>query len=133
MKLMPNKVLLVIALIGMAMCLLIGYISVLDNDMSKEYAYRLSGLIVGILLSWVPYVATVLISKVFNVSTRIAACMASGLILYMLIDGYVQYQMHFRSESSTAGVAIILVLLASVIIVPAGALATYLFLPKNPK
>src|SRR5206468_1460268 len=65
--------------------------------------------------------------------TRAAALsrIKGGLLLYLLIDLLMRYQAFHKPTSSTDAIAVLIVLMASVIIIPAGAAVTYFVLSEK--
>lgn len=86
----------------------------------------------GTVMGWIPYiltfVASTFVASTQTKSSRFGQALNGGLLLYLVIDLVVRYDALHRASSSTAGIAVFLVLLASVIIIPAGAGLTYLVL-----
>lgn len=87
-------------------------------------------LLIGTLLGWVPYLATAFSPALFKLPPKYERALPGGLILYLILDTMARYKALHNPSSSTDAVAIVIVLLSSVLIIPAGAFITYLLLPK---
>lgn len=84
-------------------------------------------LVPGTIMSWIPYIVTVFATTETK-SSRFRQSLNGGLLVYLVIDLVVRYDALHRASSSTAPIAVLLVVMASVIIIPAGAGLTYLLL-----
>lgn len=116
---MLDKGLLVIAAVGLVICSLITLTAA-----SKDTFFEL---LLGTLLGWVPYLATIFVSRGLKLSKELIASVKGGLILYIIIDSLVRYKGLHHPESSTDGIAIMIILILSVIIIPVGTAITYVF------
>lgn len=114
-----NKTVLLISGIGILLCSVVTLTSA-----PKEY---LKDLLVGTIVSWIPYILT-FVASTLTKSSRLRQSLSGGLLLYLIIDLLVRYAALHRPSSSTDAIAVVIVLIASVVIIPAGAGLTYLML-----
>ncbi|MFN2597063.1 MAG: hypothetical protein ABR563_07750 [Pyrinomonadaceae bacterium] len=82
----------------------------------------------AITFSSLPYIIAFALGKRLLTSRRLKIATSGGLVIYTVLDLMVRYQAFFNATRSTAGVAVVLLMVASVLIIPAGAAITYLFL-----
>lgn len=114
-----NKTALLISALGILLCSVVTLTSVPKEDVPE--------MLPAALIGWIPYILTFLVSSQTKAS-RFRQSLNGGLLLYLIIDLVVRYDALHRATSSTAGIAVFLVLIASVIIIPVGAGLTYLLL-----
>jgi hypothetical protein len=113
---------------GEGMLLLVAIVGVIAvTGMSGFGADGLGTLLLGIAISVVPYVLTYVVGKLISLA-RVKRALAGGLAIYLALDVWTRYEVFFVSTSSTAAIAVMLVLIFSVLIIPAGAALTYLLL-----
>jgi F0F1-type ATP synthase assembly protein I len=118
-ELPKSKTTILIAAIGVLLCSAVTLTSV-----PKEYFLEM---LPGMIMSWIPYAVTV-IAATQTKSSKFRQSLNGGLLLYLVIDLVVRYDALHRSTSSTSAIGVLLVIFASVIIIPAGAGLTYLAL-----
>ena len=116
---MRDKSLYLIAIVGII------FVSFVDLTASFD-----SGMLIGTLFSWIPYLAVVIIRRSFNSLSKLTNSLKGGLLMYLAIDLFVRYQAlhHHHPNSSTDAVAVMIILIGSVIIIPVGVGITYLLL-----
>lgn len=85
-------------------------------------------LLIAVAISSLPYVVTFALARRPVVPARVKRAFAVGLLIYFALDAQTRYAAFFAPASSTAGVAVVLVMIFSVLIIPAGAALTYLVL-----
>jgi hypothetical protein len=113
-----TKTTLLIAAIGILLCSVVTL-----TPASKE---DFLGLLIGTILGWIPYVVSFFVSTQLNPVSK--QSLSGGVFIYLVIDLVVRYEALHRPASSTSGIAVLMVLMASLIIIPAGAGLTYLVL-----
>jgi hypothetical protein len=115
--LMRNKSLYFIAVLGILLVSLVDFTASLDSEM-----------LIGTLLSWIPYLIVAAIHRSFISSRKRINSLKGGLLIYLAIDLFVRYQALHHSGSSTDAIAVGIILISSVIIIPIGFGITYLLL-----
>jgi hypothetical protein len=85
-------------------------------------------LLIAVAISSLPYVVTFALARRPVVPARVKRAFAVGLAIYFALDVWTRYEVFFVSTSSTAAVGIVIVIIFSVLIIPAGAGLTYLVL-----
>jgi hypothetical protein len=113
---MGAKVLTVVACVGVVV------ISLIVLDLSNPFSP------LGVVMKSIPYVGVWAVSKLTGHPRRLALSLAGGLATFLVTDAYVSFYAIRRPQSSTDPVAAMVVLLASAVIIPAGALITFLLL-----
>ena len=110
-----NKTAVLIPAIGILLCSAVTLTAASKEDFLE--------LLIGTILGWIPYIVGFVLSKL---NSRWGASLSGGLLVYLVIDLIVRYEALHRPGSSTSGIAVLIVLLASVLIIPAGTGLTYL-------
>jgi hypothetical protein len=117
-KASKNKLAVLIPAIGILLCSVVTLTAASKEDFLE--------LLIGTILGWIPYVVSFFASTQMKPVSK--QSLSGGVFIYLVIDLVVRYEALHRPASSTSGIAVFLVLLASVIIIPAGAGLTYLAL-----
>ena len=94
-------------------------ISVIVFDIGNPFS------LIGVVLKALPYLCTWQISREYKDRKRLPLYLAVGLVAYFLFDAYVSFEAIYVAKSSTAPIAALMVMATSVVIVPAGALVTF--------
>lgn len=81
--------------------------------------------LLGGVVKSVPYVVTWREFRDWGDRAKLPLYLAVGLVAYFLLDAYVSFHAIRDVQSSTASIAAILVMATSLVIVPAGALITF--------
>ena len=88
----------------------------------------LPDLLIAVAISALPYVVTYALAGRAAVPARVRRAFAVGLLIYLALDAQTRYVAFFAPTSSTAAIAVVLVMIFSVLIIPAGAALAYLAL-----
>ena len=94
-------------------------ISVIVFDIRNPFS------LIGVVLKSLPYLCTWHMSREYRDRKNLPLYLAVGLVAYFLFDAYVSFHAIHRAESSTAPIAAFLVMATSFVLVPAGALITF--------